>query len=100
MPWVQTFQTAGQCLSQLLPTQNMHIWHKFHMSHPVLILHIQVLGYTSKLFAPAPGQTCLLSALSVHSEKMLTAQLLRHLALLSTYIFLLLKNSILTLKSA
>lgn len=80
MPWVQTFQTEGQCLTQLLPTQNMHIWHKFHVSHPILILHIRALGYTLKLFAPLPVQTCLLSALSVHSEKMLHCSAIKALS--------------------
>lgn len=82
-------------------TQNMHIRHKFHVSHSVLLLHVRVLGYTSKLTAPAPEQTCLLSGLPTRSENTLcTAQLLMHLALLSIFIFFyLLKNNKLTYKS-
>lgn len=87
---MQTFQAAGQCLTQLVPTQKFH---KFHMSHLVSILHIQALGYTSKLFAPPPAQTCLLSASSVHTEKILHSTTLKALSL-----FLLLKNNILILQ--
>lgn len=106
---VQPIQAAGQRLTESMPALQCMSNPQTCMSGisscvPYCIV-TPCLGpwlyNTSKVYCLSLEQTCLLSGLSIHSEKRLcTAPLLMHLALLSIFIFFyLLENNKLTYKS-